>query len=80
MAIAITLSPMGLKDNISIVFAEGNDHGDEYDRIHESQIIVQVQRSIQNSQVVAGGDTIGSGNNFNFQSQNNSGSNALGQQ
>ncbi|HSA75382.1 MAG TPA: hypothetical protein VLE21_04270 [Candidatus Nitrosocosmicus sp.] len=33
-----------------------------------------------NSQVVSGGDTIGSGNNFNFQSQKNSGNNALGQQ
>ncbi|WP_415309495.1 hypothetical protein [Candidatus Nitrosocosmicus sp. FF01] len=33
----------------------------------------------QNSQVVSGGDTIGSGNNVNVQSQTNSGSNAAAQ-
>jgi len=45
-----------------------------------SQGIGQSQSSSQNSQVVSGGDSIGSGNNFNFQNQENSGNNALAQQ
>ncbi|WP_148685739.1 hypothetical protein [Candidatus Nitrosocosmicus hydrocola] len=44
------------------------------------QSISQSQASEQNSQVVSGGDTIGSGNNVNVQNQENSGSNALAQQ
>jgi hypothetical protein len=44
------------------------------------QSISQSQSSEQNSQVVSGGDTIGSGNNINVQNQENSGSNALAQQ
>ena len=43
------------------------------------QSISQSQSSEQNSQVVSGGDTIGSGNNFSFQNQENSGSNAAAQ-
>ena len=43
------------------------------------QSISQSQSSSQNSQVVSGGDTIGSGNNVNIQSQTNSGSNAAAQ-
>ena len=43
------------------------------------QSISQSQSSSQNSQVVSGGDTIGSGNNVNVQSQTNSGSNAAAQ-
>jgi hypothetical protein len=43
------------------------------------QSISQSQSSKQNSQVVSGGDTIGSGNNINVQSQTNSGSNAAAQ-
>ena len=45
-----------------------------------SQGIGQSQSSSQNSQVVSGGDTEGSGNNFNFQNQENTGNNALAQQ
>jgi hypothetical protein len=45
-----------------------------------SQGIGQSQSSSQNSQVVSGGDTTGSGNNLNFQNQENSGNNALAQQ
>jgi hypothetical protein len=41
------------------------------------QSISQSQSSSQNSQVVSGGDTIGSGNNINVQNQQNSGNNAL---
>lgn len=44
-----------------------------------SQSISQSQFSNQNSQVVSGGDSIGSGNNFNFQNQQNFGNNVLGQ-
>ena len=80
LAIVMALSPIGLNYNINIVFAGGNDHDDDDDGNHASQIIAQVQRSIQNSQVVSGGDSIGSGNNFNFQNQENEGNNALGQQ
>jgi hypothetical protein len=43
------------------------------------QSISQSQSSEQNSQVVSGGDTIGSGNNINVQSQTNSGSNSAAQ-
>ena len=43
------------------------------------QSISQSQSSSQNSQVVSGADTIGSGNNINIQSQENTGSNALAQ-
>ena len=43
------------------------------------QSISQSQSSEQNSQVVSGGDTIGSGNNINVQNQENSGSNAAAQ-
>ena len=43
------------------------------------QSISQLQSSSQNSQVVSGGDTIGSGNNINVQNQENSGNNAAAQ-
>ncbi|WP_148685352.1 hypothetical protein [Candidatus Nitrosocosmicus hydrocola] len=43
------------------------------------QSISQSQSSEQNSQVVSGSDTIGSGNNINVQNQENSGSNAAAQ-
>jgi hypothetical protein len=43
------------------------------------QSISQSQSFEQNSQVVSGGDTIGSGNNINVQNQENSGSNAAAQ-
>ena len=82
IAIAMTVSPIGLNYNTNMAFAGGNHHDDDDndDGNRASQIIAQVQRSIQNSQVVSGGDTVGSGNNFNFQNQENSGNNALAQQ
>jgi hypothetical protein len=43
------------------------------------QSISQSQSSSQNSQVVSGGDTIGSGNNINVQNQENTGNNAAAQ-
>ena len=43
------------------------------------QSISQSQSSSQNSQVVSGDDTIGSGNNINVQNQENTGNNAAAQ-
>jgi hypothetical protein len=54
---------------------EDNDNGNR-----ASQGIGQSQSPSQNSQVLSGGDSIGSGNNFDFQNQENSGNNALVQQ
>jgi len=60
--------------------ALAQDSDDDDDGNRASQGIGQSQSSSQNSQVVSGGDSIGSGNNFSFQNQENSGNNALGQQ
>ena len=80
MAVVMTVSPVGMIFSNNIAFAGGKDHDNDDDGNSASQIIAQVQRSIQNSQVVSGGDTKDSGNNFNFQNQENSGNNALAQQ
>ena len=66
-----------------MAFAGGkhhHHHDNDDDGNSASQIIAQVQRSFQNSQVVSGGDTENSGNNFSFQNQENKGNNALAQQ
>jgi hypothetical protein len=54
---------------------DNDDHGGN----SADQSISQSQSSNQNSQVVSGGDTIGSGNNISVQNQENSGSNAAAQ-
>ena len=59
--------------------AQDNDDGDGDGGNSADQSISQSQSSSQNSQVVSGGDTIGSGNNINVQNQENSGSNAAAQ-
>ncbi len=81
MAIVMTVSPVGMNFSNNFAFAGGkhHDNDDDNDGNSASQIIAQVQRSIQNSQVVSGGDTENSGNNFNFQNQENEGNNALAQ-
>ena len=82
MAIVMTVSPVGMNFSNNFAFAGGKHHDnddDDDDGNSASQIIAQVQRSIQNSQVVSGGDTEDSGNNFNFQNQENEGNNALAQ-
>jgi hypothetical protein len=56
-----------------------DDHDDDGGN-RASQGIGQSQSSSQKSQVVSGGDTKNSGNNFSFQNQENSGNNALAQQ
>ncbi len=60
--------------------ALAQDGGDNDDGNSARQGIGQSQSSEQNSQVVSGDDTIGSGNNFSFQNQENSGNNAAAQQ
>ncbi|HKO65029.1 MAG TPA: hypothetical protein VJU13_07485 [Candidatus Nitrosocosmicus sp.] len=82
LAIVMTLSPLGSNFNSNVAFAGGNHHDDDDEDDagnSASQIIAQVQRSLQNSQVVSGGDIEDSGNNFNFQNQENSGNNAAAQ-
>ena len=59
--------------------ALAQDDDDDNGGNSADQSISQSQSSSQNSQVVSGGDTIGSGNNINIQSQENTGSNALAQ-
>jgi len=54
--------------------SNGNGGGNSAD-----QSISQSQSSSQNSQVISGGDTIGSGNNVNVQTQVNTGNNAAAQ-
>ncbi len=61
-------------------YFKDRDDDDDDGGNRASQAIGQSQSSSQNSQVVSGGDSIGSGNNFNFQNQVNSGNNALAQQ
>ncbi len=61
-------------------YFKNHDDDNDDDGNRASQGIGQSQSSSQNSQVVSGGDSIGSGNNFSFQNQENSGNNALGQQ
>jgi hypothetical protein len=84
IVIVMTVSPVGLNYSNNMAFAGGKHHHHHHDNDDDggnsaSQIIAQVQRSFQNSQVVSGGDTKNSGNNFNFQNQENKGSNAIAQ-
>ena len=71
MAIVMTVSPVGMNFSNNMAFAGGKDHDNDDDGNSASQIIAQVQRSIQNSQVVSWGDTEEYGNNFNFKNQKN---------
>ncbi|CAN5647138.1 hypothetical protein BH23THE1_BH23THE1_25990 [soil metagenome] len=54
-------------------------HNDNGDGNEARQGIGQSQSSSQNSQVVSGGNTVGSGNNINFQNQVYTGNIALAQ-
>ena len=56
-----------------------DDDDDDKGGNSAKQSISQSQISEQNTQVVSGGDTIGSGNNINVQNQENSGSNGAAQ-
>lgn len=68
VALALVLAPSAIAGD---VFATKNSKA--------FQGIFQGQFSKQNSQVISGDDTKNSGNNFNFQFQQNKGNNALGQ-
>ena len=65
------------KNSGNNALAQNDDDGNGGNSADQS--ISQSQSSEQNSQVVSGGDTIGSGNNINVQNQENSGSNAAAQ-
>ena len=65
------------KNSGNNALAQDDDDGNGGNSAEQS--ISQSQSSSQNSQVVSGADTIGSGNNINVQNQENSGSNALAQ-
>jgi hypothetical protein len=67
------------KNSGNNALAQDDDDGDGNGGNSADQSISQSQSSSQNSQVVSGGDTIGSGNNINVQNQENSGSNAAAQ-
>ena len=71
VALSLLTSPLVAMDD---AFATKNKKGNK-----ATQSIEQLQSSVQNSLVVSGGDTIGSGNNINIQNQENSGNNALAQ-
>ena len=65
--------------NNALAQQDDNDDDDRKGGNFADQSISQSQSSSQNSQVVSGGDSIGSGNNINVQNQENSGSNAAAQ-
>jgi len=71
IALALVLAPLALSEDALAKKSKKSNFA--------QQIISQVQKSSQNSQVVSGGDSVGSGNNINLQFQSNSGSNALAQ-
>ncbi len=72
LTLALVLTPLAAADD---AFAGKKNKKDNF----AQQIISQMQKSSQNSQVVSGGNSIGSGNNINLQFQSNSGNNALAQ-
>ncbi len=94
VAIILTVIPTFVTSDIGMAFANSchngdHDHDDsdnDYDYEGNSnsnkaeQEISQEQSSAQNSQVVSGGDSIGSGNNVGLFFNDNIGNLALGQQ
>jgi hypothetical protein len=73
------LSFQNQKNTGNNALAQVDDDDDENGGNFVKQSISQSQSSSQNSHVVSGGDTIGSGNNINVQSQTNTGNNAAAQ-
>jgi type II secretory pathway pseudopilin PulG len=65
--------------NNALAQQDDDDYDDGNGGNTADQSISQSQSSSQNSQVVSGGDTIGSGNNINVQNQENTGNNAAAQ-
>ncbi len=68
LALALVLAPLAISEDVSATKSN-----------KAKQIISPSQKSSQNSQVISGGSSFLSGNNFNFQGQFNTGSNALAQ-
>jgi hypothetical protein len=62
--------------NNALAQQDDDDYDDGNGGNTAEQSISQSQSSSQNSQVVSGDDTIGSGNNINVQNQENTGNNA----
>ena len=73
------VSYLNQKNTGNNALAQQDDDDDNNGGNSADQSISQSQSSSQNSQVVSGGDTIGSGNNINVQNQENTGNNALAQ-
>jgi hypothetical protein len=67
------------KNSGNNALAQQDDDNDGKGGNSVEQSISQSQSSNQNSQVVSGGDTLGSGNNINVQNQENTGNNAAAQ-
>ncbi len=65
--------------NNALAQQDDDDYDDGKGGNSADQSISQSQSSSQNSQVVSGGDTVGSGNNINVQNQENTGNNAAAQ-
>ncbi len=91
LAVVMTIAPPTSSSNGIKAFAwgdgwDGDGCGDGWDGDgfdgHDNfadQGINQHQGNHQDSQIVSGGDTIGSGSNFSFQNEDNFGNNALAQ-
>jgi hypothetical protein len=96
VAIIVAVIPTFVTSDIGMAFANSCHNGDhDHDHDHDDrdndydgssnsniaeQEISQEQSSAQNSQVVSGGDSIGSGNNVGLFFNDNIGNLALGQQ
>ena len=93
VSLVLAIVPTVITSDISVAFAH-SCHDDEHDHDDDSdgdndrngnsneaeQEISQDQSSVQNSQVVSGGDSIASGNNVGLFFNDNIGNLALGQQ
>jgi len=91
VSLVLAIVPTAVTSDINLAFASSchngeHDHDDDGDNdrngnSNESeQEISQEQSSVQNSQVVSGGDSIASGNNVGLFFNDNIGNLALGQQ
>ena len=93
VSLVLAVIPTVVTSDINLAFAhscndEEHDHDDDGDGDNDrngnsneaEQEISQEQSSVQNSQVVSGGDSIASGNNVGLFFNDNIGNSALGQQ
>jgi hypothetical protein len=93
VSLVLAVIPTVVTSDINLAFAhscndEEHNHDDDGDGDNDrngnsneaEQEISQEQSSVQNSQVVSGGDSIASGNNIGLFFNDNVGNSALGQQ